>query len=789
MLPFFHSRRPSQTRARQRGQVIAIFAGALLLFTLLAATVIDLSWYWTNNLRMQRAADAAALAGVVFLPGDTTSAYAAARAEAAKNGFSDGVDGVVVTPAQDTTNPRRLKVRISGPIGTYFARVVGINSWPAQRDAKADYVLPVPMGSPENYYGVFGMTRGLTSSEEVTTINDVDESRATGGCSNTSTWPSNCDGARPPSSGTYSSGTWAPTAGSLTASVRSDDNVFARTPSSGNGVTSTWWNLGLLGDIYDPPSGESVDSFAIQVRVRDAYINSACSGGSARIGVRLSRDGGGSWSNQQTTGQLSAGNSNTDNYYDVGLLSNSSGWGGPAWTRSDFSDSQFRVELSGVETCTGDKQFSVDRLEVRVYYTRHYQTTTTSTVTTNLTDKLLQGPGSACTSGKANCFEADGPTLNPRGFWGTLNTQGAENINGDAFQPNYDRATSQVAPSCSSASAGRACYDATNYYNYGVEIPAGASGGAIYIYDPVFCDVDQGRGTGDRWFSGNNAVSTFYTVYDTKNTLSNMADDGAPIAASDGEFRNIDADDSSMGGSGGASGSAGECMYLKSATYGDGRDYHNRWYLLASGLQGGKTYRVHTSSTDPANASAQRNTNGENSFAIFATASTGTPRVYGIGAMQAFTPLTASGSQVSSEFYLAQVEAVHAGKTVEIHLWDPGDTNPLQATLQILIPTSSGWTTTNFSYSASVGTANSNAASCGSQNGTNVSSVQTNAGATSGTYNGCWLVIRAVIPQSYTAEQDGWWKIRYLMNGNGTSNDVTTWTVNIVGNPVHLVLP
>jgi hypothetical protein len=46
-----------------------------------------------------------------------------------------------------------------------------------------------------------------------------------------------------------------------------------------------------------------------------------------------------------------------------------------------------------------------------------------------------------------------------------------------------------------------------------------------------------------------------------------------------------------------------------------------------------------------------------------------------------------------------------------------------------------------------------------------------------------------VIPIGYTAQQSGWWKIRYNMTGNGTSNDVTTWKVQIKGNPVHLIVP
>ena len=59
-----------------------------------------------------------------------------------------------VTPRQDPNNPRRLIVTIDAPVGTFFARVLGINSFPASRTSEADYVLPVPMGSPLNYYGI-----------------------------------------------------------------------------------------------------------------------------------------------------------------------------------------------------------------------------------------------------------------------------------------------------------------------------------------------------------------------------------------------------------------------------------------------------------------------------------------------------------------------------------------------------------------------------------------------------------------------------------------------------------
>ena len=39
----------------------------------------------------------------------------------------------------------------------------------------------------------------------------------------------------------------------------------------------------------------------------------------------------------------------------------------------------------------------------------------------------------------------------------------------------------------------------------------------------------------------------------------------------------------------------------------------------------------------------------------------------------------------------------------------------------------------------------------------------------------------------YTAPQQGWWKISYIMQGSAGTNtiDITTWQVDIRGNPVH----
>ncbi len=764
-----------KSRRRQLGQVLPIFAIMSVVLIGGAALLTDVAWWWTVELKAQRAADAASLAGAVYLPNNESRAFAAALDEAEKNGFTNGVDGVIVTPRRDDNTPRndrKLIVDIQGPVQTNFARVFCWDGGPCLKTvdvgvtSAAEFVLPVPMGSPENYYGAFGLARGLTSTatEEVPTADR-----------NSSPW-------RSPTA--HDGGDWSPSSGSLNYALYNDDGSNAL--ASSNGAQHVWSGINAQGGMPTPGAGESLSIAGIEVRLSDVFINSSCSGGSARVGVELSWQGGvpGSWSDLVETPNLDTG---FNNAYTLGNASNTSDWGSHSWTRDEFSDANFRMRLTATEGCTGSKTFRVDEAEVRI--TWDYSYTTTQDVTTNLGDLPLKGPGNACTTGKADCFEADGDDLNPRGFWGTLNTQGAENVNGDAHQPGYDRRTSTTSLEC--PADGMACYDADTYYNYAIEIPPLATG-SVYIYDPQHCAVGTAKGTGDRWFSSgqSRSVSTFYTLYDTRDTLYDYSDDGLPVAGDEDLFRGIHASDSTM--SGGTSGD--ECLYRTDALYGDGRDYHNRWYRLYDNLSGGskgRVYRLHTSSTDPAAPNDQLGTDGENSFAIFVESSLGEPRVYGLGAMQAFTPLTASGGEQVSEFFLAQIEAAHKGKTLEIQLWDPGDTRPLEARLQILIPTQTGWVPTRFSYTASRGTSHSAAASCNSAQsppgGTDI--VTTNVGSTNGTFNGCWLTMRAAIPADYEAYQDGWWRIRYRMTGNGTSNDVTTWKVNLIGNPVHLVQP
>ena len=143
---------------------------------------------------------------------------------------------------------------------------------------------------------------------------------------------------------------------------------------------------------------------------------------------------------------------------------------------------------------------------------------------TTTTNDPLRGPGTPCANGAANCFDPDDEVLNPRGFWATMNTRGASNVNGDAHQPYYDTAGGTVALVC--PVDGKACHDPELYYNYAVEMPPNSTGGNVYVFDPGFCATDNNKGTGDRWFGSSTAVSSWYELYaDDQRTPYNLADD------------------------------------------------------------------------------------------------------------------------------------------------------------------------------------------------------------------------------------------------------------------------
>jgi hypothetical protein len=342
-------------------------------------------------------------------------------------------------------------------------------------------------------------------------------------------------------------------------------------------------------------------------------------------------------------------------------------------------------------------------------------------------------------------------------------------------------------------------FDPRRYYNYAVEMPAG---GDVWIFDPAFCNRTGSAGTSETWVTtGTNGpadpnsrrpFSTQYNLFvDSSGTPYDYGDDSW-VASSDNLFRRSNRHFGSASVGTDTNPAASAC------TTGDAT-YTNSWYPLATGLAPGN-YRLHTTNriyTDHSAALSawdttddQFNTAGGNYFAIWTNAG---GKIYGLGAMSAQFQLE---SGQASEFYLAQIESIHAGKWIDIDLWDIGDGGRSQ--LEILAPGATSYQPISFYWNrnTSAGATIPADFTCGPTTSSATSQLEVNNGSSNMGENH-WIRICLKLPDNYTAplpssdtvaQAGGWWKIRYRPDGGQTS-DVTTWQVAVRGNPAHLITP
>src|SRR3979411_208980 len=148
--------RPAKFLREPKGQTRVIVALMIVVLLGFTGLVTDIAWYEVNLMRVQRAADAAALAGVVYLPSNVVGAVTAAQNESAKNGYADGAGGVTVTATPETGN-KILGVVVTSPVRSWFARLFGVNQFSARRNARAEFILPVPSGSTQHHWGISGL--------------------------------------------------------------------------------------------------------------------------------------------------------------------------------------------------------------------------------------------------------------------------------------------------------------------------------------------------------------------------------------------------------------------------------------------------------------------------------------------------------------------------------------------------------------------------------------------------------------------------------------------------------
>lgn len=149
-LPAHRPRR--QGRLHVAGQSLVIFALTLGLIFGSVGLAIDAGMSYLLGDRIERAADAAALAGVPYLPTDLAGAVNQADQEAARNGFPPNAT-TTVTPALVPGKPNELTVTISQQIGTTFLRLLGFGSHTVSRSATAIYLRPITLGQPGSQLG------------------------------------------------------------------------------------------------------------------------------------------------------------------------------------------------------------------------------------------------------------------------------------------------------------------------------------------------------------------------------------------------------------------------------------------------------------------------------------------------------------------------------------------------------------------------------------------------------------------------------------------------------------
>ena len=135
---------PTSRRERERGQIIVIFALALVAIIAMVGLVLDGGSAFAMRRDEQTAADLAALAAAndYVLNSDAASAIARARAVAAANGYTHGTGGVVVNVTITIDNGAEAQVDISAPHRNNFASVVGMANWAVATTAMAQSGYP-----------------------------------------------------------------------------------------------------------------------------------------------------------------------------------------------------------------------------------------------------------------------------------------------------------------------------------------------------------------------------------------------------------------------------------------------------------------------------------------------------------------------------------------------------------------------------------------------------------------------------------------------------------------------
>jgi hypothetical protein len=343
-------------------------------------------------------------------------------------------------------------------------------------------------------------------------------------------------------------------------------------------------------------------------------------------------------------------------------------------------------------------------------------------------------------------------------------------------------------------------------YFYAVEVPDEGAGRPVHVwgFDLAHCPTGTGNVTGDNPNLQNHTFTTTYRLRGPDATPGTPTDN--PLLATSPDFVTN-------------AGTTGQCGPVSTPTIGG---YRNGWRILftiPSATAG--VYLVQAQTSDPFLSAPERH--GSNSFGLrasytdtwdAATSACSTDATesalyqsdcLGVYALD-WMSILANIPQVTMAFSLAQTDEGHAGKTLRVRLWDPGEgarwlelLDPLGRSVsfdwEVVDGTGSeveptgGWSGTV----AQPGGPCTTPATCsrldllgddplGDGRGWNPQPGPYRGGRSK--YNDRLLELRVVLPDDIVAAYGGltWWRVRYTLGPPLLPvTDRTTWSAAIVG--------
>jgi len=346
------------------------------------------------------------------------------------------------------------------------------------------------------------------------------------------------------------------------------------------------------------------------------------------------------------------------------------------------------------------------------------------------------------------------------GFWAAVNGWCAPKEQGDPFAVGFEGNWPSSGQMCPGSTVnGQYTASPQDQYEYIINVPkARAQPIIVHLYSPAKTSTTPDQGD-------SSTITTNYALHSPDSTPFN--DDDNPVTSCTGtgesnprSYATNEVDNDATFFS--ASGWSRFCTIPASAPAG-------KYILGVRSLEG------------------QLNSNSFNNYSIIASyngtgatcdgrSDAACPAVFGKNWISIF----AAASTAAADFFLSEVGNEHAGKQMEITLFDPGEGGNY---ISIKDPNGN---TVDFTYRTADGdysggpTEQLDVSGCSGfpQPGPNRSSQCR--------FNERFVVLTVDLPSNYATVYPGqkWWKIYY--NFSTAVNDRSTWSVRILGDPVHL---